>query len=163
MLSDLLKRRRWNVTTLDIDEDKNPDICASAVEFDYSSKKVDVILAFEVFEHMPYSTFKKVVDCLSGAKIKDVIFSLPWNEYRLVDFNLSMPIIRDIKIRIPIRKNKITTYAHFWELATHNKDLNGKRLVTLENIVDLFNENRYELTPLQKVKNIQYFKAGFGR
>ena len=61
VLSDILKKRKWEVTTLDIDEGKNPDICEDALSFNYLKAKIDVVLAYEVFEHIPFSTFHKLV------------------------------------------------------------------------------------------------------
>ena len=161
LLSDLLRRRKWEIATLDIDADKHPDICTSAVEFDYASITIDVVLAFEVFEHIPFVTFEQVVNRLGESKVKRIFFSLPWNEYRLVDFSLSMPIIHDVKFRIPLSKNKITTHAHFWELAKRERNLDEKKLVTVESISRLFDKGGYNLTPLNKVRNIQFFEANF--
>jgi len=159
LLSDLLKRRGWKVATLDIDEGKNPDICASASGFDYSNAGVDVILAFEIFEHIPFSTFEKVMQALSLANVKKIYFSLPWNEVRLVDFKLELPIIKDVSFRLAIPRNKILTKAHFWELSKKKKELNGKRLVTRNDIARLFESHGYTLAGLGKVDYIEYFQA----
>lgn len=73
LLSDLLKRRGWKVRTIDIDKEKKPDFCVSAADFDYAAKKIDVVLAFEVFEHIPFATFETLVKNLSHSNVKDLV------------------------------------------------------------------------------------------
>lgn len=161
LLSDLLKRRNWKITTLDIDADKNPDICESASEFDFSSVNTDVVLAFEVFEHMPFTTFEKVVDRFSKSKVKSVYFSLPWNEFKLMEFKLWLPFVHDINFRLdlPVSRNRIDTLTHFWELANREKYLNEKRLVKIQSVVELFGKHGFDLIRLKKIGYIQYFQA----
>ncbi|MCP4553116.1 MAG: hypothetical protein GY834_14005, partial [Bacteroidetes bacterium] len=74
LLSDLLHRRKWSIKTLDIDEDKMPDYCASADDFEYED--IDVILAFEIFEHIPYNTFKSLINKISKSEVSSVYFSV---------------------------------------------------------------------------------------
>ncbi len=159
LLADLLRRRNWKVKTLDIDEDKNPDFCESASEVDYSTENIDIALAFEVFEHMPFTTFEKVIERLGESKVGGVYFSLSWNEYRLIDFKLSLPSIHEIHFRIPISSGKISTSTHFWELANREKNIDEKRLITVENVVGLFKKNGFDVALLRKVGRIQYFQA----
>lgn len=159
LLSDLLKRRNWDIKTLDIDADKKPDICESASEFDYSSINVNVVLAFEVFEHIPFDTFKKVIERISESKVHGIYFSLPWSEYRLIDFKLSIPKFHNISFWIPIHSKKINTITHFWELATKPRMLNEKRLIRLDEVDAVFNQYGFMLTPIKKVGCIQFFKA----
>lgn len=159
LLSDLLRRRRWQITTLDIDEEKHPDICESASEFDYSSLDVNVVLAFEVFEHIPFATFENVIKCLSQAHVDRVFFSLPWNEYQLLDFKLTLPFLKEMKIAWSLSKRKITTHAHFWELAKRARTFPDKKLVKLEQMVSFFESQGFKVTPLVKVGCIQYFQA----
>lgn len=159
LLSDMLRRRGWNIKTLDIDSEKHPDFCSSAIDFDYTQLDISVILAFEIFEHIPYSTFQQVLHQLARSGIETIIFSLPWNEYRLVDFSLSMPKLGDLRFRIPLRKNKITTRAHFWELAKRSKMLDQGQLVSLSKLRRLFEDEGYAISALERVGIIQYFAA----
>jgi len=159
LLSDLLKRRGWKVTTLDIDEDKKPDVCESASEFDYLNAAADVILAFEIFEHIPFSTFEKVIEKISASNVKEIYFSLPWNEVQLVDFKLKLPVIDSVKFRWAMPRNKIITKAHFWELSKKKKEVGGKLLVTIKDVERLFNKYGYAVNQLNKVDYIEYFQA----
>jgi len=159
LLSSLLKKRNWNVTTLDIDADKKPDICESALDFNYIEGNFNTVLAFEVFEHMPYITFQKVINKLQLSKVKKVYFSLPWNERQLMDFKLHLPFFKELNFRLAIRRNKISTIAHFWELSKVNKALDNKELVSYKTMIAMFLMNGYQVTALKKIGYIQYFEA----
>jgi len=159
LLSDLLKRRGWKVTTLDIDVEKSPDICESASDFDYLDASVDVVLAFEIFEHIPFSTFDKVIEKISASEVKGIYFSLPWNEVQLISFKLKLPIIDAWDFRLAIPRNKITTRAHFWELSKNKKEVDGKLLLTIETVRQLFEKYGYAINKLGKTGYIEYFQA----
>jgi len=159
LLSDLLKKRGWDLITLDIDEEKRPDIVGNAVDFDYLANSIDVVLAFEIFEHIPYSTFEKVVQKLAEAKVQAVYFSLPWNERELLDFSFKMPKLNRKNWRLSLGRGEIATTAHFWELSKRGKNISRKKLVSLPTIMDLFERHGFVLTEKKKVGLIQYFSA----
>ncbi|AGA88907.1 hypothetical protein Thimo_0030 [Thioflavicoccus mobilis 8321] len=159
LLSDLLKRRGWHLHTLDIDEKKKPDFCASAADFDYSAQSIDVILAFEVFEHIPFSTFEKVIAKLSVSNVRFVYFSLPWCERQIVNLCFKLPKLQKVSLSYTRPRGNITTQAHFWELSRKGKSLDGKQLVTIEKLQNLFTDNGYSFDALNKIGYIQYFRA----
>lgn len=159
LLSDLLKKRGWDVKTLDIDNKKNPDFCDSAGEFNYSQHSTQVILAFEIFEHIPLPTFKKVISKLAKDNVRNIYFSLPWNERRIIDLNLKLPKLPTLRWNLSIPHGKIETHAHFWELGNKEKIFKDKQLVTIESLKNIFSKNGYRLSCLKKVGNIQYFSA----
>lgn len=160
LLSDLLKRRGWDIRTLDIDEDKSPDFCGSAVTFGYKEHSIQVVLAFEIFEHIPFSTFKKTIEKLAGQGIKEIYFSLPWNERRLFELNVKLPKLRKISWSLDWPSGKITTCAHFWELGRKAQVFqDGKELVTLKTLTDVLSDAGYMVTELKKIGCIQYFSA----
>lgn len=159
-LSDLLKRRGWQAVTLDIDEEKCPDFCASAVDFDYGAQDIDVILAFEIFEHIPFSTFEKVIAKFAESNIQYVYFSLPCCEIEVASITLKLPKLRSRSLRLSMPSRKIRTKAHFWEIARREKKFDDeKRLITLRQLDGLFRSNGYLLKHERKVRYIQYFSA----
>jgi hypothetical protein len=159
LLSDLLKRRGWRLNTLDIDEEKSPDFCESAADFDYAAHKVDVVLAFEIFEHIPFSTFEKVINKLSDSNVKFIYFSLPWCERQIAILSFKFPRLRKINLSYALPKRSITTQAHFWELSLADKSLGEKELISIGNLQTLFANNGYSFEALNKIGNIQYFSA----
>jgi len=121
LLSDLLKRRKWQISNIDIDPEKNPDICVNALEFDFQAAGVSTVLAFEVFEHIPYADFETLIGNITGSGADTVLFSLPWNKFRLLDIDLDMPLVGPRSLFIGLNRRKIFTKNHFWELS-------GKRI-----------------------------------
>lgn len=159
LLSDLLKKRKWKIQTLDIDDEKNPDFCASAAEFDYTASDIDVVLAFEVFEHMPFLTFEKVIAKIAKSDVRRVYFSLPWNERSLLEFKVKLPKVPGMSLSWAVSKGRIDTPAHFWELSKQNRDLGGKRLVRVESVKELFKAMGFDVNILKKINYIQYLEA----
>lgn len=159
LLSDLLKRREWNIKTLDIDENKQPDFCENALDFNYREKSIETILAFEIFEHIPYITFEKIICKLSEDGISNIYFSLPWNEKCAITFKLKLPKLPPLNLSLNIPIGEINENNHFWEVSKKEKEIDKKKLVTLKNIEDTFIRHGYRFSCLQKIGNIQYFSA----
>src|SRR5690606_545550 len=91
LVSDMLAKRGWKIKTLDIDEGEKADFHENALEFDYRSHSINVVIAFEIFEHIPLETFGKLVKKLSAHKIKKIYFSLPFNKRKIFSFSLKLP------------------------------------------------------------------------
>ncbi|HEY5386947.1 MAG TPA: methyltransferase domain-containing protein [Thermoleophilia bacterium] len=114
--SGYLRDRGFDVTTLDIDADKHPDIAANIVTYDFP-RRYDAVLAFEVFEHIPFEKFEEVVGRLAKAAREYVFISLPRNE--LVPFRLSLKLgsrRREHGVEYRRLEGKIREVHHFWEL-----------------------------------------------
>jgi hypothetical protein len=160
LLSDLLKRRGWNIVTLDIDEEKKPSFCGDALEFNYDAHNIEVILAFEIFEHIPFETFEKILKKFSKSNLKNICFSVPWCEREWINLKAKLPMLKPINFRLSFSSNEIHTKSHFWELSQTGKILiNGKRLLELRDICNLFHCNGFDLVPIKKVGYIQFFLA----
>ena len=159
LLSDMLKKRGWNVRTLDIDEHKRPDYCVSALDFDYKAHQVDIVLAFEIFEHIPFETFKKVIKKISESGVKSLYFSLPWNERKAFGLSVKLPKFKELSWSIWLPLNKITTHAHFWELSKESQQVGGKQLVSQTQVRDVFEQAGYALHLEERSGCIQYLSA----
>lgn len=157
LLSDLLKKRKWNVATLDIDADKHPDFCENAIDFDYNSHDIEAVLAFEVFEHIPFTTFQKIVEKLSNSGVKTICFSLPWCEHEILSLSLKLPKLQKLEWSLRIPRNNVSTKTHFWELSRIEKSMGEKQLIKLPTIANLFKEHGYTLNSGDRIGYIQYF------
>lgn len=71
-----LKSKGFVVTTVDIDEEKKPSIVANLVTFQ-PDQLFDHVLAFEVFEHIPFEKIVKVTENLAGKCSKYLFMSVP--------------------------------------------------------------------------------------
>jgi len=164
-LSNYLKNRGRSVTTVDIDEDKNPDIVSDVSSYDFSAEEFSVVMAFEVFEHMPFPLFKRAVQNTASQKPKVFLFSVPWSVRNIGVVKIKIPKVRAFEARLDIPKKKIFTKNHFWELKGGGKTapnvLDGveKGLVSMRDLVAVFDDQRYSVEPVHREGRIQFFKA----
>jgi 2-polyprenyl-3-methyl-5-hydroxy-6-metoxy-1,4-benzoquinol methylase len=115
-LANYLRSRNYDVKTIDIDPGKNPDILANIVEYDFP-EKYDFILAFEVFEHIPYTEFDNLLNKLAQVCKKNIILSVPRNEKLWLEITLQTVLsLRKYNLRLASIRNKLTTDHHFWEV-----------------------------------------------
>lgn len=143
-----LKSKGFSVTTIDIDKDKEPDIVANIVNYNFK-EQYDLIIAFEVFEHIPYDKAINVINKLSRVCRKSLILSVPKNEKTLFRAEGLMPIIGDYNLQITIPKRKITTLNHFWEI--------GYKEYTLTKFVEDVNKTGFNHSKHSKNNSLLYF------
>jgi hypothetical protein len=94
---------------------KKPDIVGNIAQHDWSLEKFSHVLAFEVFEHIPYEEFQKVL--LNLHSVTEYIFmSLPINKKTILELDIKIPKLRKMHFNLSINQNKITTENHFWEV-----------------------------------------------
>lgn len=115
-----LQSKGMNVTTLDIDPDKKPDIIANIVNYDFPIE-YDHILAFEVFEHIPFPKFKQVIRNLSRKCSKYLFLSVPIYKRVLIDFSLKLPRLEKLCFKIAIPKRNLGSH-HHWEIGYEGID-----------------------------------------
>jgi len=113
--SNYCRNKGFKVTTLDIDEDKKPDILANAANYEFK-KKYDHLMAFEFLEHIPFKESQKIIKKIPTFVKKYAFISLPRNEKTVFSFDLKLPKINKIKLEWNILTRKIGTEAHHWEL-----------------------------------------------
>lgn len=110
-----LRSRGHSVTTLDIDAAKKPDIVEDLRNFT-SAEGYDALLAFEVFEHMPWDDFEAAALRFRQFVRERLFVSLPRKAVTLARGNLYLPIVgeRSFWFGLPRRRIKIPT--HHWEV-----------------------------------------------
>tara|TARA_R110000851_G_scaffold319526_1_gene483996 strand:- start:13664 stop:14365 length:702 start_codon:yes stop_codon:yes gene_type:complete len=168
-LSNFLKSKGRNVVTIDIDESKRPDIVG-----DISSVPLDdfygrTLLAFEIFEHIPFPLLERALRNFSNQNITRLLFSVPWGERRLFDIKAKLPKLKTINLRIALPKSSVTTQNHFWEL--QNRSTNEcsvvagecKGFVSYKKFTDTLEKYNYSVVPLRKVDDIQFFCANLNK
>lgn len=149
LVSNYLKRKGFNITTVDIDKNKNPDVVANIVKDEIPV--ADVYLAFEIFEHIPFDSFKKVVKKMSDNKTNKILFSVP-HAYRTYLFGeFWIPSWGNKKIHIGRSRNHINTKNHHWEI--------GISGITIEMIKEILNESGYTINHSYRYRNHQFFSA----
>lgn len=76
-VSKYIKDRGLNVTTMDINENLCPDICASVLDIPLEDDSFDVVACCEVLEHLPYTDLPKALAQIKKVTRRYAIISLP--------------------------------------------------------------------------------------
>lgn len=121
LFSVLLKNSGYQVTTADYNPDLEPDLLIDlTTDFVIPKDKFDVIVSFQVLEHIPYDQAEKALQKLVEASRKFIVISLPYNSYELFNFRFTSsfaPRPKNLLIQIPrFWSTKPRTQEHFWEL-----------------------------------------------
>jgi hypothetical protein len=135
-----LKSKDVKVTTLDIDREKKPDIHANIVSYHFD-QVFDHILAFEVFEHIPFEEVEKLVPRLTKSCQKYFFTSVPRNEVTWCRLEFWLPRLKQRVLHLAARKGRINDPHHYWEM-----DWKG---ITKQKFNMLFSEAGFEML-LQK-------------
>ena len=75
--SKYLKERSVNVITLDIDRRLNPDIEGSVLNIPIADESFDVVVCYELLEHLPYESFYKALSEIFRVSNSYATLSLP--------------------------------------------------------------------------------------
>lgn len=146
--SNYLKSKGYNVTTIDIDQNKQPDIIANIVNYKFD-QKFDHILAFEVFEHIPFEDFKEALKNISNNCSKNLFISLPRNEKVWFRLSVDLKIFQLNNFQITTKRNKIKTKFHHWEIDYKN--------YTKTNILKIFDDNDFSVVKHKKFYSLLFF------
>ena len=167
-LSNYLSSRGRTIHTLDIDEEKSPDYVDDASSFDYGALELNVVVAFEIFEHLPFPLFCRVIQRLSECEIDQIVFSVPWCEKKLLRGQIKLPRLQPYRFSVTVPWRRVTTENHFWELDSVpfiggkrrvEQTNNAKVLIPMQQLLDVFTSHGYDVTLEKKVDYIQFFSA----
>jgi len=149
--SSFLKRAGYDVTTVDINQNLKPDICAplDRVGEILGGTKYDLVVCCEVLEHMPLADFHASLACLDKLG-RRLFLTLP--NYRasvgLGGF-LRVPKIGitpfDFTVDLP-RKKRLEK-EHFWEVGSHPVTSRKNIVKKLREMYETVHVKRFELNP----------------
>ncbi|MCT7980285.1 class I SAM-dependent methyltransferase [Laspinema olomoucense] len=139
LLSEFLVREGYEVIRADFDPGLNPDIILDLKsDFEIAHNTFDVIVLFQVLEHIPYEDFEAAIKKIAQATKKFVVISLPYNTAYLtlqVQFFLyQYQRPRSVLFQIPKfwSNQPFTPDEHCWEMGL--KGYPKKRIIaSLEN------------------------------
>ena len=116
----ILRADGFNLTTLDIAIDLNPDIAGDILTLPFRDKQFDVVCAFEVLEHLPFSALQHCLREIKRVSAEKAIISLPSQQEI---YNCILDIQIKISDRISFRKivkkpiDKLAnSREHYWEI-----------------------------------------------
>lgn len=116
---DYMSRRR-EIDSLDFDKDLNPDIVGDIRDIPVNTNEYDVVVAFEVLEHIDKEDLETALKELRRVAVDEVLISVPQNK-RYVSAVMKLPIFHLVKtvLSVPKRKPKHKFDGeHHWELHT---------------------------------------------
>lgn len=143
-----LRSRGFHVTTVDIDRDKRPDIVANIVTFE-PEQVFDHILAFEVFEHIPFEKFVDVVGRLTAKPPRYFFVSVPEYKRVVATIECQLPKLGRHSLSLALPKRDFGGSYHFWEL--------GHRGINEQKLADVFYTHGFQLEYSDRFSCRQFF------
>ena len=126
-VSNYLKEYGVNVVTFDIDIRLNPNIVGSVLFLPFAENSFDVIVCYEVLEHIPYKYFRKALFEIYRVVNSKVVISLPDIErcYK-IHFKFLKRVEVKKYIEVPRRNKPIHKFdgEHYWEIGKQGYSLN---------------------------------------
>lgn len=157
LVVDYLRRadRRLNITTFDLDSDLKPDILGDVRMLPFSDMTFDLVVAFEVLEHLPVEQLPGILEKISQISHSS-IFSLPCRQTSFEGI-FKFPGIRtifkrdyfDLKLSFPLKFPGFKESGqHYWEIDARN--FSFKKIKTIIN--HKFKILRIESMPLDSYR-----------
>jgi hypothetical protein len=128
---DILKKMGYDIKTYDNDPELNPDYLGDINQIDKAKiAECDIVVAFQMFEHIPYKDFLESLIKLKKISRKYLYVSLPYTNKNSRFFSLNilsypLPSINFSFIRKYISKkiDWIFNGIHYWELGTKQNSI----------------------------------------
>ena len=89
-----------DIKTVDIDQDLKPDYVASVLDLPFDDKSFDLVVCFQVLEHISFEEFTKALLELYRVARRYVILSLP-DARKVWSYQFYLPKIGSLYFHIP--------------------------------------------------------------
>lgn len=105
--------------SLDIVEELRPDRVGSVTDIPYPDQSFDMVVAFQILEHLPFSQFDVAVNQLVRVARRYVAISLP-HYGPMIKFLLKIPLVPEFKFGVKLPYPKVHHFdgEHYWEIGT---------------------------------------------
>jgi predicted SAM-dependent methyltransferase len=119
ILGAILKNQDIYYKSVDIDPDLKPDVVALVTHLPIRDASFDVVVCFQVLEHLPYETFQMALKELARVARTKIMISLP-DARNLWCYSFYVPAYGAVRFAIPkpsLRPQKhVFDGEHFWEI-----------------------------------------------
>lgn len=153
LVANYLKRRNYNIKTMDIDERLNPDYVSSVLNIPFASDSFKVVTCFEVLEHLPYEDVSKAIKEVYRVASKYAILSLP-DSTRAYWIYIQFPLIGKIKKLISLPQKNPSEHVfdgqHYWEI--------GKAGYPLRRILTEIKNAGFEVLKTYRIFEVPYYR-----
>jgi ubiquinone/menaquinone biosynthesis C-methylase UbiE len=114
--------------SLDIAADLQPDIVGSVESIPLGVGAVDVVVAFEVLEHLPFEKFETALREMRRVSSGHVLISIPHFGPK-VKLSLKLPRVKAIQfgVELPFPQKHVFKGQHHWELGKQGYSLSKVR------------------------------------
>ena len=109
-------------TSVDLDPDLNPDIVAALPKLPIASASFDLVVCFQVLEHLPFELFEESIRELCRVSRGPVVISLPYARFKFqIAINVPRLKWRRIAITLPHR-HRVHHFngEHHWVIGTRH-------------------------------------------
>jgi Methyltransferase domain len=114
--------------SLDIAADLRPDIIGSAESIPLRDGAVDIVVACEVLEHLPFDKFEKTLREMGRVSRGHVLISLPHYGPR-VKASLKLPRMKELRLamKVGFPQKHVFHGEHYWEIGKRGYSLSKVR------------------------------------
>jgi len=145
-VSSYLRRAGINLVSLDIDTSLVPDLVASVTHLPFHDRSFDLVIAYQVIEHLPFERFSECMAEMARVACRYVLISLPDRRPALHIRVMAYPwMTRELHLTLPLliqRKHKFDG-EHYWEIGKRGYPL--KQVLQLLQIVGLKVNEHYRV------------------
>lgn len=118
-VSNYLTKYEIDLITLDFDKRLGPDVVASVIDIPFKNESFEIVVCYEVLEHIPFEFFQRALTEMYQIAKKFVILSLP-DYSRVYRVHIEIPKYGEIRKLIRSPKQKMPEYPfcgqHYWEI-----------------------------------------------
>jgi len=125
IVSNYLEQSGYEVTTIDVNKGLEPDAVGDIRNLPFKDDLFDVVLAFEILEHIPFEDVPRSLNELKRVSQKNVIISIPYScFYAESVFNFKTPFFSKqlhLVLSVPFFTSEFRRSGeHFWEMGRKN-------------------------------------------
>jgi SAM-dependent methyltransferase len=118
-VSSYLRRAGIRVVSADIDASLGPDLVASVRDLPFRERSFDIVIAYQVLEHLPFERFAECVASMSKVSRRHMLISLPDRRPSLfIRAGVYPWVAHEFRFTLPVlipRKHRFDG-EHYWEI-----------------------------------------------